>query len=182
MTHDPELQDTIDHIGVHRLQQRYADIVNRRAWAEFDEIMRPDVAVRIDRRNAEPLAFDGPQAIATFIRDQIERFDFFEFVALNVLGVLSTDPDGARRRGDGPVADGSGARIRTHMCEVRRHGPDDPDAGCWSTAFGLYQDVVVRRDGRWRFAERSYRSLARTGTVATRDGLVFPPPRLRTEP
>lgn len=175
---DPRL----DEWELERLIARYADGVSRRDWTGLAELFEPDAVLRLDLIDRPARTLHGPDEILGFIAGAVERFDFFEFVALNVLGVLSTDPDGARRRGDGPVANGSGARIRTHMCEVRRHGPDDPDAGCWSTAFGLYQDVVVRRGGKWRFAERSYRSLARTGTVATRDGLVFPPPRLRTEP
>lgn len=156
MTHDPELQDTIDHIGVHRLQQRYADIVNRRAWAEFDEIMRPDVAVRIDRRNAEPLAFDGPQAIATFIRDQIERFDFFEFVILSSAIELAVGGDRDH------------ATARMYMQELRH----DRASGQYTDAYGLYQDTYRRIDGRWWFAARWYASLARTGA----DLAVFPFP------
>ena len=34
---EPELQETIDYIAVRRLQNAYADIVTRRAWAELHD-------------------------------------------------------------------------------------------------------------------------------------------------
>ncbi len=161
MRDDAELQDTIDHIGVHRLQQRYADIVNRRAWREFDDIMLADVAVRIDRRTAEPLAFDSPQAIATFIRDQIERFDFFEFVILSAAIELAVG-------GDRDVA-----TARMYMQELRH----DRASGQYTDAYGLYQDTYRRIDGRWWFAARWYSSLARTGADLAVFPFPDPPPR-----
>ena len=161
MDRDPELQDTIDHIGVHRLQQRYADIVNRRAWPEFDDIMRPDIAVRIDRRTAEPLAFDGPQAIAMFIRDQIERFDFFQFVILSSAIELAVG-------GDRDVA-----TARMYMQELRHDGA----TGQFTDAYGLYQDTYRRIDGRWWFAERWYSSWARTEAALATFPFPAPAPR-----
>lgn len=160
MERDPELQDTIDHIGVHRLQQRYADIVNRRAWPEFDDIMRPDVVVRVDRRTAEPLRFDGPQAIATFIRDQIERFDFFEFVILTSAIELAVG------------GDRDTATARMYMQELRH----DRATGQYTNAYGLYQDTYHRIGNRWWFADRWYSSLARTGAELAVFAFPDPPP------
>lgn len=75
--------ETIDYVAIRRLQDAYADVVTRRAWAEFHEIFRPDITVSVDRRVGEPLVFEGPQAIADFIDESIAGFDFFEFVILN---------------------------------------------------------------------------------------------------
>ena len=52
------------------------------------------------------------------------------------------------------------ARGRIFMCEIRRNADD----GEWTTAYGLYQDIYTRVDGRWWIASRGYRSLARTGS------------------
>ena len=45
------------------------------------------------------------------------------------------------------------------MCEVRH----DAESGTWPNAHGVYQDRYQHLDGRWWFAERRYRSMARTG-------------------
>jgi hypothetical protein len=53
------------------------------------------------------------------------------------------------------------------MVELRQEASN----GRWSNAFGVYHDDYVRADGAWRFGERHYQSLARTGR-----GEVFPFP------
>jgi hypothetical protein len=40
-------------------------------------------------------------------------------------------------------------------------------SGRQTNAYGLYTDRYVRGGGRWRFAERRYRSLARNGPDLT---------------
>jgi hypothetical protein len=47
--------ETIDYIALRRLQNRYADVVTRRAWPELATLFLPDAKVVIDRRNVEPL-------------------------------------------------------------------------------------------------------------------------------
>ncbi len=170
---DPRL----DEWELERLVSRYADAVSRHDRAALAELFEPDAVLRLDLVDRPSRELQGRESIVEFISSAVRRFEFVEPFPLNVIGAITSTGSTT-----GEVLDGARARIRTHMCEVRRHGPDDPDAGCWSTAFGLYQDDVVRRDGHWRFTERSYRSLARTGAVTTRDGLVFPPPDLRAGP
>jgi hypothetical protein len=140
------LQDTVDHVAITRLQSAYADIVNRRAWAELTEIFRPDATVSIDRRAGDPLVLDGPAAVGEFIGGAIAHMDFFEFVILNVTVNL-------RRGGE---ADRAAARM--YMCELRH----ERDLGRRTTAFGVYHDEYVRVDGTWFIAGRTYHSIART--------------------
>jgi hypothetical protein len=152
---EPEVRETIDYIAVRRLQDAYADVVNRRAWSEFQDLFRPDAEVVLDTRRGELLSFAGPTAIGDFIGRSIERFEFFEFV---VLGTRVTfDPDGPDR-----------ASARLYMCELRQSA----DEGRHSVAYGVYHDDHVRFDGRWWFAHRRYHSLARTAP----DLAVFPFP------
>ena len=69
------------------------------------------------------------------------------------------------------VRSGTEAKGRMYMVELRQ----DNGGGAWTNAFGVYHDSYVKVDGRWRFAERQYQSLARTGR-----GEVFEfPARLR---
>ncbi|HEV8297074.1 MAG TPA: nuclear transport factor 2 family protein [Acidimicrobiales bacterium] len=141
------VQETVDYIAIQRVQAAYADAVNRRAWPEFESIFAPDAVVTIDRRVGTTLELNGPRAVGDFIGAAIERFDFFEFVILNVTMTLQA-------RGDPDVAAG-----RMYMCELRH----ERENGQRTTAFGVYHDRYARTDGRWRIAHRTYHSIARTG-------------------
>jgi hypothetical protein len=152
----------LDELDLRRQIAIYADGVNRRDWDGLTSLFRPDATLELDLVDRGVRRLTGPAEILGFIAGAVERFDFFEFVALNV--VVTVPADG----------DPDTARLRTFMCEIRHHGRNDPDAGAWTTAFGLYLDTVVRTDDGWRFAARRYRSLARTGE----GGGVFPFPDL----
>jgi hypothetical protein len=145
------LQETIDYVAITRLQSAYADVVNRRTWAEFAELFLPDAPVRIDTVTNPVVDLSGPGALGEFIGGAIARFEFFEFVILN-----------AR------IDIGAGAAHgRVFMCELRQ----EAESGRFTRAFGVYHDDYRRVDGRWWFAARRYQSLARSGR-----GEVFPFP------
>jgi hypothetical protein len=146
-TTDALVLETMDYIAVSRLQQAYADVVNRRAWDEFHDVFRPDAAVVLDLGARPPIELIGPAAVGEFIGGAITRFDFFEFVILTsrVLLAHEGDPDLAFSR--------------IYMQEIRH----DQASGQFTTAYGLYQDRYRRTDGRWWIASRRYASLARTG-------------------
>lgn len=144
----------LDHVAVCRLLGRYADTVTRRAWAELDDLFLPDATVHIDTVSRPAFTVTGPSALGEFIGAAVARFDFFEFVVLNVVTLAGDDPDHVT--------------ARVHMCEQRRDG----GTGEWSTAYGRYLDRVVRTPDGWRFEQRDYRSLGRTGA----EGDVFAHP------
>src|SRR5262245_54400326 len=151
-----ELQDTIDYIAIRRLQDSYADIVNRRAWSEFADVFAPGAMVVVDKRDGAPLELAGAEALGAFIGAAIEQYEFFEFVVLNARVFLRAEGNDNQ------------ATARVYINELR-HGRE---TGGWSTAYGLYQDQYVRADGQWRIARRRYHSLART----SRDFDVFDHP------
>jgi SnoaL-like domain len=140
--------ETVDYVAISRLQAAYADVVSRRAWPELVELFLPDARVRVDTVTAEPVELDGPQRLGEFISGAIERFGFFQFVILNARVTLGTDDDADRARG------------RMFISEVRQ----DRASGEWSRTHGVYHDEYRCVDGRWRFAQRDYQSLARTGS------------------
>ena len=74
--------ETIAYTAVRRVQDRYADIVTRRAWPELAEIMRADCTITVDLLDRGSIDFVGPAAIGDFIGTQLEQFDFFEFVIM----------------------------------------------------------------------------------------------------
>jgi hypothetical protein len=136
--------ETADVVALWRLQSTYADIVTRRAWPELVTVFLPAATVEVDTVTAELRHFTGPQEFADFVGPATDRFDHFEFVILNTVVDI-----------DGPDS----ARGRIFMCEIRH----ETVANEWNTAYGLYQDRYQRVDGTWWFADRRYRSLARTG-------------------
>jgi hypothetical protein len=138
---------TDDVVALWRLQSTYADIVNRRAWAELHHVFRPEATVHLVTVTAPTRTLVGPTALGEFIGGAIERFDHFSFVILNTV-VEATGPDDARGR--------------IFMCEIRHDAADND----WSVAHGLYEDTYARIDARWWFATRHDRSLARTGLQA----------------
>jgi hypothetical protein len=139
-----ELRDTVDEVAIRALIAAYADVVNRRAWSELDDLVAVAAPIVIDLRDRPPISIVGPAALGEFIGGAIERFAFFEFVALNVRVEL-------RLRGSV-----NHARVRTYMCELRQDLDGTP-----SRAFGLYQDVLVRMPTGWQFERRHYQSIAR---------------------
>jgi hypothetical protein len=152
---EPELRETVDYIAVRRLQDAYADVVNRKAWGEFHELFRPDAIIALDLHRGDPLSFTGPAEISDFIARSIERFERFQFVVLGTNVELQSD---------GPDR----AKARLYMCELRQ----SVEEGRESIAYGIYHDHFARVDGRWWFAHRQYHSLARTAS----DLAVFPFP------
>ena len=139
-----ELRDAVDEVAIRALISAYADVVNRRAWSELTDIVFVAAPITIDLRDRPAVEVVGPVALGEFIGGAIERFAFFEFVALNVRVEL---------RIKGSV---NHAAVRTYMCELRQDHDGTP-----SRAFGLYQDQVVRIPAGWRFAARSYQSMGR---------------------
>ncbi len=154
-----------DHVvALWRLQHRYADVVTRRAWSELSELFLPDAPIHLDTVTTSPRTIVGPDALGSFVGGAIERFDHFTFVILNA--VVDVDEQALTATG------------RIFMCEVRH----EPATDAWQNAHGVYSDRYVHVEGDgdavlggWRFAERSYRSMARTGTDAAVFGL---PPNL----
>ncbi len=158
---EPEVREAVDYLAVRRLQDAYADVVTRRAWAELHEMFRPDAELVLDTRQGEPRSFVGPAAIGEFIDASIARFEYFQFVVLGTRVVVgSDDPDRAT--------------ARLYMCELRQTAVD----GRQSVAYGVYHDQYVRFESRWWFAHRQYHSLARTAP----DLAVFPFPDVTPGP
>ncbi|MEM8708822.1 MAG: nuclear transport factor 2 family protein [Actinomycetota bacterium] len=151
--------EIIAYVAICRLQDRYADIVTRRAWVELAEIMRPDCQITLDLLD-RTLEIMGPHEIGDFIGTQIERFDFFQFVIVN--RVIDVDPGTGR----------AGARMfiqeaRQSVAEGRR-----------CDTYGVYHDRFERgEDGQWRFARRRYQPVARPDpTDHGSDLTVYPLP------
>jgi hypothetical protein len=148
--------DALAYVAITRLQNTYADVVTRRAWGELEPLFLPDAQVHVDTVTNPVRTFQGAKELGDFIGGAIAGFEFFEFIPLTT--VVDVAPD-ART-----------ASARLYMVEIRQ----DAATGSRSDVFGLYRDRYARgEDGRWRFSERRYQTLGRTG-VDRMD--VFPIP------
>lgn len=143
-----------DVVALGQLQARYADVISRRAFPELVDLFRSDAVVTIDTVTRPERRVVGPTDLGAFIQAAIERYDHFTFVILNA--VVDVEDNGATGR--------------MFMCEIRHDRASDS----WQNAHGIYADRYVRVDGRWWFAARRYRSLARSGPGG--DILGLPPP------
>jgi len=137
------MRETIDRVALQDLLATYADVINRRAFGELEDLFLPDCEIVIDTRRGAPQTLVGGMALGDFVGSAIDRFDFFEFVILS-----------ARLWVEG----GDEARGRLYMCEVRHDRETDER----SQAFGVYHDRFRRVGERWWFSARQYHSLART--------------------
>jgi hypothetical protein len=146
---DPKrLEDAVDRIEIRALHDAYADIVSRRRWADLNDVFLPDTVLDLDLRD-RTLTYEGPKAIGDFIGEMLLQFEFFQF------GILGTRVH-LRSGGDADCA-----ASRMYMTELRQ-----TPSGHWSTIYGVYHDRLVRMDGQWRFAHRTYHSLARRNVAA----------------
>jgi hypothetical protein len=139
------IAETVAYVSIRRLQSRYADILNCRAWDDFAEIMRPSCKVVIEIFGQE-MTFTGPDEIGAFLSSSIAGFGFFEFVILNT--VIEVD------------ADAGTAGARMHIYEPRQVAAD----GSRFDGYGVYHDRFERDDdGRWWFSDRHYQDFTPTG-------------------
>jgi hypothetical protein len=136
---------TDDHVAITRLQSAYADLIDRKAFAELPGLLRADAVVTLDLVTRPPITITGPHELAEFLGPAMASFAFFQFVILNSHIELehAGDPDRAS--------------ARLFFAELRR--TTDGEA---SQTIGLYRDEY-RRDaaGRWWIAGRRYQTLAR---------------------
>lgn len=148
-------EDALSYLAITRLQSAYADVITRRAWAELEPLFLPDCPIHVDTVSRPVIELAGHEALGEFVADAIERFEFFEFVILSTVVDVGVDET---------------ASGRLYMVELRQ----DRESGEWTNAYGVYHDDYALVDGRWRFAERSYQSLARTAPGTRAEVFPFP--------
>ncbi len=144
--------ETDAYIAITRVQASDADAVTRRAWQDLQPLFAPNAPIHIDTVTRPPIDLVGATALGEFISNAIAKFEFFEFVILNTVVDITSEDE---------------ATARLWMVEIRQAR----GSGEWSNAFGLYRDTYERYDDRWRFSQRSYRSIARR--IGTDPAAVF---------
>ena len=148
---------TDDVVAIGRLNAAYADVITRRAFVELGDLMLPGCSVHLDLVSAPARTLAGPEALAGMLRSAMDRFDHFMLVIRNSVVETDVDECGVVERATG----------RMFISEIRH----DRSTGAWEETHGMYEDDYLRVDGRWWFAERHYRSLARNANGAVVLGL-----------
>jgi hypothetical protein len=148
-----------DQIAIRSLQDRYADVVSRQAFAELADLFVPDIRLFMEfpGRTKEIV---GPHAFGEYVAHRVAHLEFFQFVVDNAVVELGDDPD----RATGRMWFHEVHQDAEHHRLLRLHA--------------LYRDEFARVDGCWWFAERRFAPLAMTSAAEDRDLDVFPHPLL----
>src|SRR4051812_23083132 len=104
---DERAGQTDDYIAIRRLQDAYADVVSRRAFAELHDLFLPAASVTIELPGNTREVI-GPGDFGRYVEKRIAGLEFFQFVILNAVVDLAVDAEPDR------------ARARLHMCELRQ--------------------------------------------------------------
>jgi uncharacterized protein (TIGR02246 family) len=130
----PRPDQVADELAIRALAYAFADAVNRRDAAAFESLWDENGVWEI----GAPLhsIANGPTNIAAHMIELAEPLEFF--VQLVHSGVVAIDGDQATARW-----------LVQEIGRTRNNGPYNNHA--------FYEDELVKRDGAWRFARRSYR-------------------------
>ena len=122
-----------DEAEIHRLAARFSDAVNERDNAAFSSLWANTGAIW-EIGKPLPSRAEGKEAIAALLEGlfKVERY----FMQMNHSGVITLGGDRATAR-----------------FVIREHGRGD---GTYYDNLAVYNDVLVRESGGWRFLERHY--------------------------
>ena len=135
-----------DCIAIQQVISRYSSAVSRRAWPELETLFTADASWEVI--GGPGLRLEGP-ALLPGIRALVEQTTESIF-QMNCPAVI--------------VVDGDRATATSNMYEFGV----TPDKSNRFEAPGIYDDVLVRRGGTWRFASRRFTVLAvRTIPIAS---------------
>ena len=146
-----DLQETIDYVAITRLQSAYADVVNRRAWHEFDDLFRPGAPLDYHYRDVprqkqllrEHFADMGWQVLQ--LLDELDHTPTFYFDSITQLRLETWSRGRVTLVGDagycpGPAVGGSTSLAvvgaYTLAGELATHVPDH------SAAFSAYEHEI----------------------------------------
>lgn len=124
--------EAIAHVEINALIARYSDGVNRRDAASWSQCWAQDAVWQLRGREIA-----GRAAILAAWQQAMGSFDKVWFMAF--AGSINLAPGG------------DAAAVITHTFEYLY-----PQGGSPRLQSGIYEDRLVRRDGAWVFAERSF--------------------------
>ena len=151
--------EAIAYVAIDRLLRRYADLSTRGTYHELASLATPDAVFIFDTFSGQRFEVEGAQDFIDFSTKRAGGFSFFEYVTLNF--VVDFGGEGT-------------ARGRVYNLELAYDAETDE----FTNFYGQYDDEYVQLDGRWCFARRHYRTVARR----TNDRLDLSPVGLNRGP
>jgi hypothetical protein len=133
--------DPLTFLAISQLHARYADIATRQAWGDLGGLVLEDAPVSFDLGTGDVIEMTGADLVR-FGPQATAAFSFYEYVPLNTVVTMTSDAT---------------ATGRFYALEIGV----ERDSGDWVEFFGGYDDLYELRDGRWMYARRAFRTLAR---------------------
>jgi SnoaL-like domain len=149
--------EAIAYVAIDRLLRRYADLTTRGTHHEIGSLAMPDAVFIFETFSGQRFEVEGTQDFIQFATKMTGAFDFYEYVPLNF--VVDFGAEGT-------------ARGRAYNLEISYNAETDE----FTNFYGQYDDDYVQLDGRWYFARRHYRTVARrTNDRLERSPMGFAP-------
>lgn len=127
--------DPSAYVAIHQLVHRYTDIINAREWDALAEIFTEQAVWQA--LSPVDLRLTGLSAISEGIPASVGRTEYLvQFTSGIVIGLENECQ----------------ASVRSHLAEFGQFR----DTGKGLQAVGVYHDLAVKRDGIWRFQERTF--------------------------
>ena len=134
--------EAIAYMAIDRLLRRYADLCTRRTYHELVSLATPDAVFTFEAFSGQRFEVEGTQDFIDFATKMVGGFSFYEYATLNF--VVDFGGEGT-------------ARGRVYNLELAYEAETDE----FTNFYGQYDDEYVQLDGRWCFARRHYRTVAR---------------------
>ena len=128
------LRQLADESDIRNLTARFSDTAIRRDYDGFRALWTPDAVWEI--KEPLPSSATGTDAIVTMLQGLMDTFEFF--VQMVHSGVVTVEGDSANAR---------------WITQEMGRGKDDR---CYYNNYAIYDDRLIRQDGVWRFARRTY--------------------------
>lgn len=125
----------VDHLAIRQLIDRYTDVVNNRSWQQLPDIFAREAVWEAGR--PINMKFEGIAAVIKGIPESVEKM---ELLVQQASGVIIS------------VGDDNKAQVRSYLTEFGRLREN----GKGMHAKGMYQDVVMKEQGEWKFLSRTF--------------------------
>lgn len=125
----------VDHLAIRSLIERFSDATNHHEWAPLEAMLTEDAVWEV--ATPQGWRFEGLAAIKAGLAGNVEKVEML----VQTLSPIVIHVEGPER-----------ATARSTLNEVLRF----KDSGTARQIVGTYSDQLVKQDGQWRFARRTF--------------------------
>jgi ketosteroid isomerase-like protein len=125
----------VEHLAIRSLIERFSDATNHHEWGALEALLTEDAVWEV--AGPKGWRFEGLAAIKAGLAGNVEKVEML----VQTLSPVVIHVEGPER-----------ATARSTLNEVLRF----KDSGTAMQIVGTYSDQLVKQDGRWRFARRTF--------------------------